>query len=130
MKHKIWVSNNREKMREIKNKWHKKQMQINPDYKIKRNLRRRIGLALKDQGVSKHKSLIKYIGCSIEYFKKYIEECFDENMTWENYGEWHIDHIKSCVKFNLTKVEEQKKCFYYTNLQPLWGIDNWKKGTK
>ena len=50
-------------------------------------------------------------------------------MTWENHGQygWHVDHIKPCALFDLTKIEEQKKCFHYTNLQPLWWRDNIKK---
>ena len=51
-------------------------------------------------------------------------------MTWKNYGEWHIDHIKPCSKFNLTDEEEQKKCFNYKNLQPLWASENTSKGAK
>ena len=48
-------------------------------------------------------------------------------MSFENYGKWHVDHIKPCAKFDFTKPEEQVKCFHYTNLQPLWAIDNIKK---
>jgi len=60
-------------------------------------------------------------------------------MTWDNHGtgkngkgmkEWHIDHIIPCCKFNLSKDEEQRKCFHYSNLQPLWASDNMKKGGK
>ena len=51
-------------------------------------------------------------------------------MSWENYGEWHIDHIKPCASFALSIEEEQHKCFHYSNLQPLWSIDNLKKGSK
>jgi hypothetical protein len=51
-------------------------------------------------------------------------------MNWENQGEWHIDHILPCASFDLTKEEEQRKCFHYTNLQPLWAKDNMIKGSK
>lgn len=51
-------------------------------------------------------------------------------MTWANYGEWHIDHILPCASFNLSDYKEQQKCFHYTNLQPLWAVDNYKKHDK
>jgi hypothetical protein len=53
-------------------------------------------------------------------------------MTWDNYGKkgWHVDYILPCASFDLTKEEEQKKCFHYTNLQPLWWLDNIKKSDK
>ena len=49
---------------------------------------------------------------------------FVDGMSWDNYGEWEIDHIRPCASFDLTDVGEQLKCFHYTNLQPLWMIDN------
>lgn len=53
-------------------------------------------------------------------------------MSWENRGNfgWHVDHIKPCASFDLTKPEEQAKCFHYTNLQPLWARENIAKGDK
>jgi hypothetical protein len=51
-------------------------------------------------------------------------------MKWDNYGEWHIDHIKTCASFDLSKSEEQHNCFHYSNLQPLWAIDNFRKHDK
>jgi hypothetical protein len=63
---------------------------------------------------------------------KHLESKFTEGMSWSNYGYkgWHVDHIKPCASFDLSDPEEQKKCFHYTNLQPLWWYDNFKKGAK
>jgi hypothetical protein len=60
------------------------------------------------------------LGCSIEEFKEHIEKKFKKGMTWNNYGEWELDHIKPCCSFDLTDLEQQKLCFHYTNIQPLW----------
>lgn len=105
-------------------------MATNPEYKIKRNLRRRINLALKDQGMIKDESLTQYLGCTIPELKKYLETKFLEGMNWDNYGKWHVDHITPCANFDLTIIENQKRCFQYTNLQPLWAKDNLAKGAK
>jgi hypothetical protein len=51
-------------------------------------------------------------------------------MSWENHGEWHIDHIRPCAAFDLTLAAEQKVCFHYSNLQPLWAEENMKKSAK
>lgn len=78
----------------------------------------------------KYTSVINLTGCSIEELRNYLEMKFQKGMNWENQGEWHIDHIMPCSSFDLTKEEEQKKCFHYTNLQPLWKTENLKKGNK
>lgn len=91
-------------------------------------LRNRIYKALKGQ--TKASSTKRLIGCSVEQLKLYLEKQFISNMTWNNYGKWHVDHIKPCAKFDLSKVSEQKKCFHYTNLQPLWAKDNLSKGAR
>jgi hypothetical protein len=70
------------------------------------------------------------LGCSIDELKTHLESQFTEGMTWENYGEWHIDHIRPCASFNLTDPAEQKICFHYSNIQPLWASDNLSKGDK
>ena len=70
-------------------------------------------------------------GCDIKTLIVHIESKFLSGMTWDNYGKygWHIDHIKPCAAFDLTKPEEQRSCFNYKNLQPLWGVDNHKKNS-
>jgi hypothetical protein len=111
-----------------KERYHKKKN--DPKYRIERILRGRLLRAV----TLKHKksSCIKLLGCSVDELKIYLESKFKEGMTWENHGVkgWHIDHIIPCASFDLTKEEEQKKCFHYSNLQPLWWIDNLRKSNK
>jgi hypothetical protein len=72
------------------------------------------------------------LGCSINDCKTHIESKFKLGMTWENYGHktWHIDHIIPYSFFDLSDEEQVKKCFHYTNLQPLWAEENYKKRDK
>ena len=70
------------------------------------------------------------IGCEIDYLMFHLQSQFTKGMSWDNYGDWHVDHIKPCAKFDLSKPAKQRLCFNYTNLQPLWAIDNLRKGNK
>lgn len=106
----------------------KERLKNDLNFRLTENLRSRLYKALK--GFSKSKSTKELIGCSIEELKIHIESQFTKGMTWENYGKWHIDHIKPCSLFNLTLKEEQEKCFHFTNLQPLWEEDNLRKSNK
>lgn len=107
-------------------KHHKYKLNIN--YRLTKNLRRRVLDAIKNH--PKITTTLNLIGCDINSFKSYIQNMFTEGMTWDNYGKWHLDHIKPCSSFDLSKEEDQKKCFHYTNMQPLWAIDNLIKGKK
>ena len=97
-------------------------------FKLIQNLRKRVYNALK--GITKSDTTKNLLGCSIEYLKQHLENQFQLGMTWDNYGKWHVDHKKPCCKFDFTKIEQQRECFHYTNLQPLWAIDNLKKSGK
>jgi len=71
------------------------------------------------------------LGCTVEEARQHLEAQFLPGMTWENHGEWHIDHIRPCASFSdLTQLEQQKQCCHYTNLQPLWALENLQKGAK
>lgn len=97
-------------------------------FKIERNLRTRVYQVMK--GISKSAHTMKLLDCSIPELRLYIESKFQKGMTWDNYGEWHLDHVIPCDTFDLTDSEQQKICFHYTNLQPLWAVDNLKKHNK
>ena len=94
-------------------------------FRVVHNLRHRITDFLK--GNSKSLKSMFLIGCEIDYLIYHIQRQFSKGMNWDNYGEWHIDHIKPCAKFDLSDPEQQLICFNYTNLQPLWAIDNLRK---
>ncbi len=118
----------KERQREI----HRLRKENDVEYNIKRRLRFRIRHAVKyiKQSNFKKKSSLQFLGCSLEEFKIHIESRFINGMSWERLSEIHIDHIKPCAKFDLTKEEEVEKCFHYTNLQPLWAKDNFIKRDK
>jgi hypothetical protein len=101
-----------------------------PYFRLVGNLRNRVKSALK--GLSKTKSTQELLGAPFEVVRDHIENQFKIGMTWENHGHktWHIDHIQPCETFDLTDAGQQKKCFHYTNLQPLWVEDHLRKHGK
>jgi len=119
---------NKLKISKFKTEYIRGKRKTDINFRIKDILRHRIYLALK--GICKSKSTIKLLGCSIEQLKHHLELQFHESMSFDNYGDWHIDHIKPCASFDLSKPGQQRKCFHYTNLQPLWAKDNLTKSDK
>lgn len=126
-----WYKSN-ENILEKKNKYSKQRRDSNIQVKIASNIRSRFKEALKRERISKKCSVLDITGCSLKQLKKHLEQQFTSGMSWDNYGfyGWHIDHIIPVSRFDLTKIEEQKKCFHYTNLQPLWGKENMSKGNR
>jgi len=136
--HKWYLKNRKKFLKQIK-KYQKKykkeinqravnKLRTNINFKLSVYLRNRIRKVLK--GNPKSETTMKLVGCSIEKLKKHLEKKFKSGMSFSNYGKWHIDHIIPCARFNLIKKSEQRKCFYYTNLQPLWAKENLRKGDK
>lgn len=94
------------------------------------NVRRRLILALKAKGLNKKYKSSYMIGCSPKELRLYLESKFQNGMTWENYGKWHMDHIIPLSSFDLSKEEELLKAANYSNIQPLWAKDNYQKHSK
>lgn len=120
----------RERAKDYYQRWKK-----NPGFMALKRQRDRIRTILKKgespfTGRSKIMKTIELLGCDKDTLIKHLESLFQPGMDWSNIGEWEIDHIMPCSSFNLTDIEEQKKCFHYTNLQPLWKMDNRRKGKK
>jgi len=118
----------REKSKDYYNNYQKERSKNDLDFKMRNNLRSRIRAALKYQSASKDLGTAKLVGCTMLELRAHLERQFKDGMTWDNHGDWHIDHIKPCVSFDLTDPDQQRECFHYTNLQPLWAEDNRKKG--
>jgi hypothetical protein len=102
----------------------------NKDYntKLSQVVRSRIRKAIRN----KSEGSLELLGANIEEVREHLEKRFKEGMTWENHklDGWHIDHIRPCASFDLTDPEQQKKCFNYKNLQPLWWWENISKSNK
>lgn len=130
--HKDEISKRDKKYRKINKEkiaeYGRNRLKTDIDFRILHGLRSRIWDAIRRN--YKSARTIELLGCSIADLKNYLNKQFSSSMSWDNYGKWHIDHIKPCASFDLSKPEEQHKCFHYTNLQPLWAKDNLSKGKK
>lgn len=117
--------NNPDKIAEQRRRYRERNKN-NPLFKLKRNIRKRLKKQL-DKGFRIGQTS-EMLGCSLVYFKAYIESQFKDDMSWENYGTyWHIDHIKPVCSFDLTQPNVAKQVNHYTNLRPLKAEDNIKK---
>ncbi len=125
---KVYRDTHRSKIRVWMREYVKRRRRTDSSFRIMGNLRHRIWRVLK--GERKLVAFTKVLGCSADFLRQYLQAQFQPGMTWENYGKWHVDHKRPCATFDLSKKREQKKCFHYTNLQPLWAIDNIRKRAK
>lgn len=98
----------------------------NINHRLSNNMRLRIWKAL--NGINKSENTRNLLGCTINDFKKHIEEQFKNGMNWNNYGTlWNIDHYIPCNYFDLSKDINQKICFHYLNMRPMYNEDNIRK---
>ncbi len=136
-----WYSKNKERIRaeqRIYNQAHKKEAALRTknrrandvEFYLAHILRARLSNALKKD--TKNGSFVKDLGCSIKELKFYLEGKFQDGMSWENRGlhGWHIDHVIPLAFFDLTDREQFLRACHYTNLQPLWAVDNIRKGAR
>lgn len=117
---------NKNKIMEHQAKREKYLLKNDPTFRLQKNLRSRLNKAL--QHGYKTGSAIKDLGCSIAELKIYLESNFQPGMTWNNYGQWHVDHIRPLSSFDLTNPTQLNAACHYSNLQPLWAKDNLSKG--
>ena len=127
-----WREVNRESLNEYKKHYEKTKKDSDPAYKLACYTRTAIYTCLKERNVDKYKNTFDLLPYSLEELILHLESKFQEGMSWENYGEWHVDHIKPMVSFNIKESTDREfqECWSLNNLQPLWGLDNLSKGGK
>lgn len=140
-----WVKNKRQEEPEVfkeykkqfseshpgyNSKYRSERLKTDPLFKLQSVLRTRTGMIFKYHKFNKNNKFKDYIGCSLNELKDHLEKQFQPGMTWKNHTKngWHIDHIIPLSSAN-TEEELYKLC-HYTNLQPLWAIDNLRKSDK
>lgn len=142
IRHKNYVDSNRDKVKDMNDKWRKNNPEKLKEYRkryqeliksdpiraLKEKIRHIIKNSFKRVDYSKNERTENILGCKYEYFIKHIEKQFKDGMSWDNHGEWHFDHI---IPISSAKTEEEvMNLNHYTNFQPLWAFDNLKKGKK
>lgn len=99
-------------------------------HRIVNNLANRVTKLIKKYGIEREQLHIEIIGCTRDKLRYHLEKQFVSGMNFDNYGDWHVDHIKPIASYNLKDPKQFKECFNYKNLQPLWDYENWEKGSK
>lgn len=127
LKYKEKTDAKKERRNAYKRKWTKEKRDRSPSFKIEGAIRARLAHAVKGTNASKS---IKSLPYTTEELMSHLESLFTEGMTWDNYGKWHIDHIKPCSLFDHSDRQQMIECWSLSNLQPLWAIDNLSKGNK
>lgn len=128
---KTYRENNKEALLEKRRLWHSKQEQSS-NYMLSLRLKSRMRQAIIKGSGFKIGLSQELLGCDWQTVKEWLESQFVDGMSWDNHGVdgWHIDHKIPCSFFDMTNEYEQKQCFHYTNLQPLWAKDNIIKADK
>jgi hypothetical protein len=123
-----WSRKNIERRREVRRNWQKKHRPLRtPAEILQDNIRAKVWAQLKGQ--KRGRSTFALLGYSPEDLRKHLESLFRPGMTWENYGEWHMDHRKPKALFDVKSPDDPalKECWALSNLQPLWATENCSK---
>lgn len=129
---KKWREENLNKVRETKRNYEKTRKHNDPIYKLINNFRTAIYQVLKENNLQKNGHYFEILEYSPEQLIEHLENQFKDGMNWDNYGEWHVDHILAISRHNIQEIgdEEFMKCWSLSNLQPMWGEENIRKSNK
>lgn len=123
-----WRKGHRHELNARQSLYTKKRKKNDLLFKLVVTTRSRLLSALKTLGIPKKTNTIKYLGCSILFFKRYMEVQFLEGMNWNNHGKvWDIDHIIPISYEKCKDENEVSSRFHWSNCQPMWRNDNMSK---
>ncbi len=112
---KTWGKENRERANQTQ-----RATRATPEGRLIHNLRNRVNKIMKRINTTKDETTLELLGCDAITVKEYIENQFTQGMSWENYGDWDVDHKRPCASYDLKITSEREAAFHFTNLQPLW----------
>jgi hypothetical protein len=123
---------NADDIRKTKRDYERNRKSNDPLYKLVANFRTAIWTVLKENRVDKNQSYFDVLQYTPEQLIVHLEKQFTERITWENYGEWHVDHKQPISSFNIQEMGDSEfmKCWSLENLQPMWGEENIRKSNK
>ena len=123
---------NVDKIREIKRTYEKTRKHNDPIYKLISNFRTAVYQVLKENNVDKNGHYFEILKYTPDELIIHLEEKFTGEMSWDNYGIWHVDHIRPISSFNIQEIGDESfmECRSLNNLQPLWGDENIRKSNK
>lgn len=99
-------------------------------FRIRQRIYRRLRRALDSANVEKQHSTLEYLGCSIAFFKSYIEQFFEPGWSWDDIGgAWHLDHVRPIASFDLRDSSQMQQCFHYSNFRPMEAAKNIRKSS-
>jgi hypothetical protein len=144
-KYKVWAIQNKEHLKEyrknyqkenkdririVKRNYERTRKSKDPIYKLIANFRTAIYTVLKEQNIQKNGHYFDILGYSQQDLIDHLSKQLNNGMTWENYGDWHVDHKIPIDAFTFETTEDPdfRKCWSLENLQPMWGTENIKKG--
>jgi hypothetical protein len=123
---------NIDKIRKVKRDYERNRKSIDPLYKLISNFRTAIYQVLKESNVEKNRHYFDILQYTPEELIIHLELQFKDTMSWDNYGEWHVDHKLPITSFNIEEMGDKEfmKCWSLENLQPMWGDENIRKSNK
>jgi predicted transcriptional regulator len=129
---KKYRENNVDKIKQIKRDYERNRKARDPLYKLISNFRTAIYQVLKESNVEKNKHYFDILQYTPEQLISHLENKFTDKMSWDNYGDWHVDHKLPITHYNIQEMGDSEfmKCWSLDNLQPMWGVDNIKKSNK